>query len=102
MLESKFQSDLIHELKTRFPSCIVIKNDPNYIQGIPDLIVLCNDKWVALEVKADEFASVRPNQKYYVKKLNEMSYASFIFPENKSDVLWEVEQIFKGKKKKQL
>ena len=99
MLESKFQSDLIHEIKTRFPSCIVLKNDPNYIQGVPDLIILCHDKWVALEVKKDQHAPTRPNQKYYVNKLNEMSYASFIFPENKSAVLFEVEQIFKGKRK---
>lgn len=95
--EADFQAELIKEIKTRFPACIVIKNDPNYIQGIPDLIVLCNDKWVALEVKKDEFAPTRPNQKYYVKKMNEMSYAAFIYPENKGDVLYEVQKIFQSR-----
>ena len=40
MLENKFQANLIKELKARFPDCIVMKNDPTYIQGIPDLLVL--------------------------------------------------------------
>ena len=34
MLENKFQANLIKELKERFPGCIVMKNDPTYIQGI--------------------------------------------------------------------
>ena len=33
MLENKFQANLIKELKERFPGCIVMKNDPTYIQG---------------------------------------------------------------------
>ena len=45
MLENKFQANLIKELKERFPGCIVMKNDPTYIQGIPDLLVLHKDKY---------------------------------------------------------
>lgn len=56
MLENKFQANLIKELKKRFPSCIVMKNDPTYIQGIPDLLVLHKDKWAALECKKSEGA----------------------------------------------
>lgn len=48
MLENKFQANLIKELKKRFPGCIVMKNDPTYIQGIPDLLVLHKDKWAVL------------------------------------------------------
>ena len=51
MLENKFQSKLIKEIKNRFPGCIVLKNDSGYIQGIPDLIILFKNKWAALEVK---------------------------------------------------
>lgn len=51
MIESKFQAELIKELKTIFPGCVVIKNDCNYIQGIPDLTVLYQDKWAVLECK---------------------------------------------------
>ena len=57
MLESKFQSNLIKELKSMFPGCIVMKNDSSYIQGIPDLIVLHQDKWATLECKKNLKAS---------------------------------------------
>ena len=96
MLERDFQSKLIKELKTRFPGAIVIKNDPDYIQGIPDLLILYKNKWASLEVKNSEKAKHRPNQDYYVKMMNEMSFSSFIFPENKEDVLDDLERSLKG------
>lgn len=92
MVESNFQSSLIKELKTRFPGCIILKNDPTYIQGIPDLLVLHNNKWASLEVKKARNAKHRPNQDYYVEKMNDMSFSAFIFPENKEDVLHDLEQ----------
>lgn len=90
--ESDFQGKLIKKIKKIFPDCIVMKNDPNYIQGIPDLLILNGDKWAALECKKDEKASHRPNQEYYVDKMNGMSYARFIFPENEKEILNELEQ----------
>ena len=96
MLEKNFQSKLIKEIKKRFPGCIVMKNDSSYIQGIPDLIVLFKNKWAVLEVKKSNSASHRPNQKFYVDKMNEMSYASFISPENKEEVLDGMERSFKA------
>lgn len=92
MLERNFQARLIKKIKKRFPGCVVLKNDPNYIQGIPDLIILFNDKWAALEVKQSENAKHRPNQDYYVKQLGEMSYAAFVSPENEKEILDELEQ----------
>ena len=92
--EGNFQSDLIDELEDRFPGCMVLKNDPNYIQGIPDLLILYKKKWAALEVKRSENARHRPNQDYYVDLLNRMSFASFIFPENKEEVLNDLERSF--------
>jgi hypothetical protein len=91
-LERDFQAKLIKELKVMFKGCIIIKNDPNYIQGIPDLLILYNDRWAALEVKKSEHASRRPNQEYYVDLMNEMSFASFIYPENKEEILYELQQ----------
>lgn len=91
MLESRFQSELIKELKQEFPGCIVLKNDPDYIQGIPDLLIMYGSKWAALECKRSVNASKRPNQKYYVDKMNEMSYAAFISPENKEEVLHDLQ-----------
>lgn len=93
-LESKFQSDLIKELKTIFPGCIVLKNDPNYIQGIPDLTIFWYDRWATLEVKRSEKASHRPNQEWYVDLMNEMSFSRFIYPENKEEVLDELQFAF--------
>lgn len=94
-LESKYQAELIKKLQTAFPGCIIIKNNPNYIQGIPDLIVLYKNYWVALEVKRSKDSSHRPNQDYYIGKMNEMSFASFIFPENEKEVLDEVQKTFR-------
>lgn len=90
--ESSFQQDFIEDLITLFPDCIILKNDPTYIQGIPDLLVLNNNRWAALECKKSKDAPARPNQPYYIKKMNEMSYASFVYPENKEVVLHEIQQ----------
>ena len=96
MLENKFQSQLIKELKKIFPGCIVMKNDSSYIQGIPDLLVLYKNKWASLEVKKSANASKRPNQQYYVDLMNKMSFARFISPENKKEVLDELRKTFKA------
>lgn len=95
MLERDFQKNLIQELKERFPGCVVMKNDSSYIQGIPDLTVLYRDRWVVLELKRASGSSRRPNQSFYVEKLNEMSYAAYIHPGNKEQVLDEVQRSFK-------
>lgn len=91
-LERDFQAKLIKELKVIFRGCIIIKNDPNYIQGIPDLLILYNDRWAALEVKKSKRAHHQPNQEYYVDLMNQMSFASFIYPENKEEILYELQQ----------
>lgn len=101
MAENDFQRKLIKELKKRFPGCYVLKNDPNYIQGIPDLSVFCGDKWAMLEVKDSEMAMRKslkkiPNQHRYIESLGSMSYASYIYPENKEDVLNDLERVFKA------
>lgn len=95
MRENQFQSQLIRELKERFPGCIVTKLDPNHIQGIPDLLVLHGDKWATLEIKKDSRAKHRPNQDYYVGKMNNMSFSRFVYPENKEEVLDELQQAFR-------
>lgn len=94
MLENKFKTGLVKDLKKRFPGCMVVHLDPNEIQGIPDILVLYKDRWAALEGKKTEKAQHRPNQDYYVAKMNEMSYASFIYPENKEEILDEMERSF--------
>ena len=96
MVESKFQAKLIKELNDRFPGCLIFKNDPSYIQGIPDLTIFYKDKWATLEVKASSNAKKQPNQEYYVKKMNDMSFSSFINPQNKEEVLNELQRTFES------
>lgn len=92
--EGDFQSDLITKIKTRFPGSIVMKNDANYIQGIPDLTVLYKNHWATLEDKKSEDAAHRPNQDWYVDKMNGMSFSAFVYPENVEEVLNEMERSF--------
>jgi hypothetical protein len=95
MLESNFQANLIRELEDIFEGCVILKNDANYIQGFPDLLILYNENWAALECKRSANAQYRPNQEYYLKLLGRMSFASAIYPENKEEVLHELQQAFK-------
>ena len=96
MKESKFQADLKKELKEMFPGCIVTKLDSSDIQGIPDLLVLYKSKWATLENKKNKDAPKRPNQEYYVEKMNEMSFSRFIYPENKEEILNELRETFEA------
>jgi len=91
-LESGFQDRLIETLKTLFPGCMIFKMDQ--LQGIPDLLVLYGRKWASLECKRSEKAKRQPNQEYYVGKMNDMSFSRFISPENREEVLDELQQTF--------
>lgn len=94
MLENKFKTNLIEELEEMFPGCMVLHLDPTEFQGIPDLLILYENKWAALEGKKSARAPHQPNQDYYVDLMNSMSFASFIYPENKEEVLDELQQAF--------
>lgn len=94
--ESDFQHKLIKELKERFPGCIVVKNDSSYIQGIPDLTIFYKKKWATLECKIAKNAKRQPNQDYYISLMNGMSFSKYIYPENKEDVLNELQQAFES------
>ena len=95
--ESQFQRELIKEIKETFPGCVVLKNDPNYIQGMPDLTILHGDRWAVLEVKRDKGSHHQPNQDYYVGMLDDMSFSSFVYPENKEEVLHGLQQAFRSR-----
>jgi hypothetical protein len=94
MLERDYQKKLVKKLKDIFPGCYVIKNDAQLKQGIPDLLVLYKNKWVALEVKQSATAHHQPNQDYNVERMNEMSYAAFIYPENEELIFSQLEEVF--------
>ena len=86
MLENKFKQNLVKELKEKFPDCMILHLDPNEIQGVPDILILNGSK--------SKDAHHRPNQDYYVAKMNDMSYAAFIYPENKEEIINDLERTF--------
>lgn len=93
-LERDFQASLIKELKSRFEGCLVMKTDCNYIQGVPDLLILYKDKWATLECKRERTAKKQPNQEYWINTMNQMSFSRIIYPENKEDVLNDLQRAF--------
>lgn len=102
MLESKYQSQLIERLEELFPGCVILKNDTDYLQGVPDLLVLYNDRWAMLEVKRAADAPQQPNQAYYVDLFDSMSFGTFIFPENEEEVLRDLQQAFGSRRRSRI
>ena len=93
--ENKFQADLVKEIKKRFPGAIVLKNDANYLQGIPDLTILWNRCWAMLECKKSGNEKHQANQDFYIQMADNLGFGRFIYPENKEAVLDEMERSFK-------
>lgn len=94
-LESGFQDKLVKDLKKAFKGCFVFKMDQQ--QGVPDLLILHQDKWAALECKKSKTARKQPNQEYYVDLMNQMSFSRFVYPENKEAVIDELRRSFESK-----
>ena len=95
MLENRFKTKLINEIEEMLPGCIITHFDPNEIQGMPDLLILYGNTWAALEGKKHANAPHRPNQDYYVELMDHMSFAAFIYPENKDEVLDRLYRYFR-------
>jgi hypothetical protein len=95
-LEREFQPRLIKMLESRFPGCFILKNDPNYRQGVPDLLLLYGRNWAILEVKRKppKPSDYEPNQEWYIEQLNAMSFSACVYPENAEEVLDALEQAF--------
>ena len=98
MAENKFQAKLIQELRRMFPGSIILKNDASYLDGIPDLTLLWRNKWAALECKDSQGATRSANQIYYVGIMSKMSFAAFIYPENKDAILDDLQLALKARR----
>lgn len=92
MRENEYQHDLKTKIEEKLPGCFVLKNDPSWIQGIPDLTILYGEKWATLEVKKSGAEKHQPNQDWYVDTMNNLAYSSFIFPENEKEILDELQR----------
>lgn len=97
--ENGYQTILIRKLEAMFPGCLVLKNDEQYRQGIPDLTVLYGERYAVLEVKrsVDEALDPEPNQAYYLEHIIRMGgFAAFIYPENEAEVLHALQRSFES------
>lgn len=92
--ESAFEQELCKELEHLFPGAVILKNDSSHRQGIPDRLILWQDHWAALEAKRSGNEPHQPNQDWWVQTLDSMSFASFIYPENKEAILSELQYAF--------
>lgn len=95
--ETKYQRELIKRIEQNYlPGSKVLTNDPRELQGIPDIIILYNNRWAMLEVKVSDNAPVQPNQQYYIDKFNEMGTAYFINPTNEDEVMDAIQRALKN------
>lgn len=94
--EADFKSKLYKEIRNKFPGTEVIPNDAGYLQGFPDATVYFpNGKYILLEGKRTEKSARQPNQDYYVNESPLSPNAMFVYPENKKEVMKEVERRYK-------
>lgn len=98
MKETIFEQRLKKELEAAYPGSYVVKMNPNYIQGFPDRLFLFQDFWAAFDTKRSIHAPVRPNQKYYIHTLNQMSFARFVSPETEEEFLYEIQRAIESKR----
>lgn len=99
LAENKYQARLMKKIKRMFPGCQLLKSDPGYQQGMLDWVLLFDGFWASLEIKDSASAKVQPNQDYFVKKLDDMSFAAFIYPENEDEVLNALQQAFEDSRR---
>jgi hypothetical protein len=97
-LESDVQKYIIDRLGEMLPGCYVLKNDSSYWQGIPDLLVVWQDRWAMLEVKRHINEGYEPNQEYHIDVLNRMSFCAMICPENMEEVLDALQSAFRRRR----
>jgi len=87
-LESEYKRGLKKRVEERFPGCLVLKNDEQLRQGVPDMTILWGPWYAVLEVKRNADAPFRPNQEHYLERIVEMGGIAFvIYPENEEEVL---------------
>ena len=95
MLEKDFQKTVIKWLRAK--GCVVLKYQQNATTraSIPDILFLKEGFWGAIEVKRSKTAKYRPGQKEMVAKMDTMSWAKVIYPENWKEAQKELSEILK-------
>jgi hypothetical protein len=107
MREADYQQNLVTEIYRSFQNyigaqplhdIIVYVTDPNYLQGIADLMVFYRPtgKFAMLEVKLSAKSKEQPNQRWYIEHWGQTIFAAFIYPENQEEVLLALRQALAG------
>lgn len=98
MLESEFKKRTINSIKHRLDPFgwggFYFIQPALFSRSQPDLVILGLNTWAVLEFKQSYDAPQQPNQEYNVTKMSQMSYASFIYPENAEEVINDLERLF--------
>lgn len=89
-----FKSKFMRDLQKLYPYSYILLLDPNYVQGVPDVLILDGPNWATFEVKRSRSAKRQPNQDWHVEQMNEMSYSRFVSPETRKDILDELQRAF--------
>lgn len=96
--ESAFQTRFVKKLRDMFPGAIILKNDANYQQGIPDWVLMWGPHWALLEIKPQRprsSADFEVNQEWFIAHADEMSFGACVYPENEQEVLHALQQTFR-------
>lgn len=98
LLEGPYKTALTKRIEKRWgPLVMVFRLDPDFRQGIPDMLLLFEGGfWATLEGKRNAKAPYRPNQQYYVELMDRLCFSAFIYPENEEAVLNELEEAYQS------
>lgn len=96
MLEKTFVKQFRYDLMDRTRGTDLDYIYPKtYVRSQPDLVILGpNMTWAALEFKRDKDADRQPMQEWHINRLKKKGYAGFVYPENREEVLDELEELF--------
>lgn len=87
MLESEFKRKFKNMLEQSYPGCVLVDINPEQFRSFPDLLFLYDKFWATFEMKRTVGSAVRPNQPYWVEKLDNMSFSRFVEPGTAKEVL---------------
>lgn len=93
MRESDLQKIIIKYLRSK--GCYVIKHNagPGVPVGTADLSFYIEGCYGFIEVKASKSSKVQPLQHNFINRMNEWSWARFVYPENWDEVKAELEEM---------
>jgi len=97
-LERNYQAQVLKRIRAMAPGIWTLKNDANYLQGVPDWTVLYGKHWAGLEIKRKKprpgTSDFRPNQEWYIAEFDSMGFCACLYPENEREVLSALRKAF--------